>query len=77
MDSYALNDLTWREAGRILARDPRLLVPVGALEQHGTHLPLGTNTFLAETLANDVSSEHGVLVAPVLGYGVVTSGSGR
>jgi creatinine amidohydrolase len=77
VDSYALADLTWREVGRILARDPRLLFPVGALEQHGTHLPLGSNTFLAETLARDVSAEHGVLVAPALDYGVVSGGSGR
>jgi len=77
VDSYGLNDLTWKEIGRVLARDPRLLFPVGALEQHGTHLPLGTNTFLAETLARDVSAEHGVLVAPTLEYGVVSAGSGH
>jgi creatinine amidohydrolase len=77
LDSYALDDLTWREVGRILARDPRLLFPVGALEQHGTHLPLGTNTFLAETLAKDVAAELGILVAPALNYGVVSRGTGR
>jgi hypothetical protein len=31
-DSYALETLTWQEAGRLLARDSRLLFPVGALE---------------------------------------------
>lgn len=75
--SYALDELTWEEVGRKLARDSRLLFPVGALEQHGPHLPLGTNTFLAETLVRDVSDDHRILRAPTLGYGVVSEGSHR
>lgn len=75
--SYALENLTWREVGRILARDSRLLFPVGALEQHGAHLPLGTNTFIAETLAVDASEEHEVLLAPTLAYGVAMPNPGR
>lgn len=75
--SYALHDLSWREVGRRLARDSRLLFPVGALEQHGPHLPLGSNTFFAESLAREAAMEHGVLRAPTLGYGVVMEESGR
>lgn len=75
--SYALEDLTWREVGRHLARDSRLLFPVGALEQHGPHLPLGTNTFIAEALAREASEEAGVLRAPTLPYGVVMEDEGR
>jgi creatinine amidohydrolase len=55
---------------RILARDPRLIFPVGALEQHGPHLPLGTNTFIADRVADELSSELGILRAPTLPYGV-------
>ena len=68
--SCALDELTWREVSRILARDPRLVVPVGALEQHGPHLPLGTNTFIAEHVARDLSLELGILQAPAFAYGV-------
>jgi creatinine amidohydrolase len=75
-DSYALDALTWPEAGRVLARDSRLLFPVGALEQHGPHLPLGTNTFLAEAVARRVSDELGILRAPTFAYGV-TGGRGH
>lgn len=74
--SYALDDLTWREVGRHLARDSRLLFPVGALEQHGPHLPLGTNTFIAEALVREASREHRVLRAPALGYGVTSAAWG-
>jgi mycofactocin precursor peptide peptidase len=50
--------------------DPVLLVPVGATEQHGPHLPLGTDTALAVALANAAAERCGdVLVAPAVAYG--------
>jgi creatinine amidohydrolase len=75
--SYALEQLSWSEVGRILARDPRLILPVGALEQHGPHLPLGTSTLIAESLARDVSEDLGILLAPTIPYGVTLYGHGR
>lgn len=53
-----------------LARDPRLIIPVGTLEQHGPHLPAGCDTIIAEHLADDLSAEFGVLRAPTVEYGV-------
>lgn len=50
-----------------------VLVPLGATEQHGPHLPLGTDTMLAEAVSRQVASRlggaPGVLVAPALPYG--------
>ncbi len=74
MISYALDQLTWPEAGRILAREPRLIFPVGALEQHGPHLPLGANVLVAERVATEVSQRLGVLRAPTFFYGVAVGG---
>jgi mycofactocin precursor peptide peptidase len=47
-----------------------LLVPVGATEQHGPHLPLGTDTALAVALASAAAERcvH-VIVAPAVAYG--------
>lgn len=70
LESYALDELTWPEVGRVLARDARLLLPVGALEQHGPHLPLGTNTFIAEAVCREVSRDCRILLAPTFPYGV-------
>lgn len=53
-----------------LARDARLLVPVGTCEQHGPHLPLGCDTILVERLADDLSAAYGILRAPTIDYGV-------
>ncbi len=74
MTSYALNELSWVAVGRALARDSRLIVPVGALEQHGPHLPLGTNVRVAEAVAAEVSERRAILRAPVFSYGVTTGG---
>jgi creatinine amidohydrolase len=72
--SYAIDELSWPEVGRALARDPRLLLPVGALEQHGPHLPLGTNTLVARSVARALSVELEVLRAPTFPYGVTLGG---
>ncbi len=53
-----------------LARDSRLILPVGSLEQHGPHLPPGCDTIIAERLADDLSATFGVLRAPTVEYGV-------
>ncbi len=53
-----------------LARDGRLIIPIGTCEQHGPHLPLGADTLIVEHLADDLSAEFGILRAPTLEYGV-------
>jgi mycofactocin system creatininase family protein len=47
-----------------------LVVPLGSVEQHGSHLPLGTDTSVACAAAEAaVASLDGVLLAPPLAYG--------
>ncbi|HVE79011.1 MAG TPA: creatininase family protein [Gemmatimonadaceae bacterium] len=65
-----LKDMLPSEVLAALATDPRLIVPVGTLQQHGPHLPLGTDTIIAERLADDLSAEFAVLRAPTVEYGV-------
>lgn len=56
-----------------LARDARLLVPVGTCEQHGPHLPLGCDTIIVEYLADELSRGFHILRAPTVEYGVNTA----
>ena len=47
-----------------------LLIPLGATEQHGPHLPLATDTLIATAWANAAASRvEGAVVAPALPYG--------
>lgn len=73
--SYDLGTLTWREVSEHLRRESRLILAVGALEQHGPHLPLGTNTIIAGSLAREISRELGILRAPTFPYGVALPGA--
>jgi len=63
-----LGDLTSPRAGaRSLAV---LVVPVGATEQHGPHLPVGTDTNIARAIAVRAAERRSdVLVAPAIAYG--------
>ena len=63
-------DLTWPELDALTrAGPPIVFLPSGALEQHGPHLPLGTDTTLPTLLAERVAARLGGLVAPALSYG--------
>jgi creatinine amidohydrolase len=68
--SYAISDLPWTEVAGHLRHDRRLILPVGACDQSGPHLPVGAGTCVAESLAHDLSQEFGVLRAPTFHYGV-------
>lgn len=45
MTSEELGSSTWPD---MADRNPVLLVPVGSIEQHGPHLPLDTDTRIAD-----------------------------
>jgi len=55
--------VTWPET----EHRPLLCVPVGSCEQHGPHLPLSTDTIIAEAIATRFAERRpGTLVAPPL-----------
>jgi mycofactocin precursor peptide peptidase len=53
-----------------LSERPLLVVPLGSVEQHGHHLPLGTDTSVACAVAQAAArSLDDALLAPALAYG--------
>ena len=70
MSPVFMNELSWVDyQARIETGPPTVLLPVGALEQHGPHLPLGTDALLATAVSADAARRVGALVAPALSYG--------
>lgn len=67
-----LGGSTWSELQTQLQLPQRrvtLLVPVGSTEQHGPHLPLDTDTRIAQALAEALAGTGGGAVAPAIAYG--------
>lgn len=58
-----------------LDRSRTALIPVGATEGHGSHLPLGTDSFQALDVCRRLSERRAVFVAPPIVYGVCRSTS--
>jgi creatinine amidohydrolase len=60
-------ELTSGQLANRLARDPNCvaLIPVGATEQHGPHLPVGTDTIVATALADAAAGEVAVVLPPL------------
>jgi creatinine amidohydrolase len=67
--SVWLQELSWEQVRDYLDRDDLILLPVGSTEQHGPHLPTGTDSMTAIGLAKDAALVAGALVAPPLWYG--------
>ena len=71
----ALADCTTEEVARLArGKNTLLLLPLGAIEQHGPHLPLAVDWLGAEALARAVAPHleragHRCVLAPSLPYG--------
>ena len=70
MNARTLAQLTIVEVAEQLERSPRVLVPVGSTEQHGSHAPLGTDAILATAVCDRVAPRVDALVAPAIPFGV-------
>ena len=71
-----LQEMTWTDVRDYLGKCDMVIIPIGSTEQHGPHLPLGTDYYEAMGMSRLISAQTGVVVAPVLlaGYSVYHSG---
>lgn len=64
-----LGAMSWTEAAEAAKENPVVLLPIGAIEQHGPHLPLDEDALIADYVARQISSVTGAVVAPTIPYG--------
>lgn len=61
-----LPHMTWPEVEALAQRTDMVIIPLGALEQHGHHLPIGTDILNGIERAKLIAQRTDVLVAPIL-----------
>jgi len=65
-----LKDMTWQEVKDALKSTKVAIIPVGSTEQHGLHLPLGTDYLTAEYFAKKIAEKvDDVLITPTVPVG--------
>ena len=71
-DKVLMEQMSWREIEEATAGGKTTVILAAAsIEQHGPHLPTGTDTYLGYTLAEGIAHELGnALVAPVMRPGL-------
>jgi creatinine amidohydrolase len=67
--STELSALSWKEAEQAFKETDTAILPLGAVESHGPHNPLGTDWMAAWEVARRVGKASNALVAPVMPYG--------
>lgn len=70
--------LVWNEVEDVL-QNHILIIPVGSMEQHGPHLPLGVDKLLVNKICEDIVKKVDAVIAPTISYGarsLPTSGGG-
>jgi len=64
-----MSSLSWVEYQERIQQQTIVFIPCGALEQHGPHLPLGTDALLSSAIAQSVAEKVNGIVAPPFSYG--------
>ena len=74
---YDLTTMTSPEAAEAVASSGTAVIPIGSIEQHGPHLPNGTDTMAAELVARAVADRLDAVYAPFGPYGITPIHAGH
>lgn len=65
-----LSHMTWDDVKDAISAEKMVIVPTGATEAHGPHMPTDTDTHQAEWMAVELAKRVNAVVAPPLAYGI-------
>ena len=68
MDTIHLEQMTWKMVEEAITQGYKtVMMAVGSIEQHGPHMPLGTDTYLGDAITTKAAEKLGkTLVAPTI-----------
>lgn len=64
-----VDELTWQEFAELLTETDLAIIPVGVLEVHGLHAPIGLDNWVAEEIAERLSMKVRAALFPVIKFG--------
>ncbi|RMF92770.1 MAG: creatininase family protein [Candidatus Schekmanbacteria bacterium] len=68
-----LNRMSMEDFKEEISKGKIVLLPYGVAEEHGPHLPLGTDTIQIEKIIESAHSKRDFIVAPTVNYGLCSS----
>jgi creatinine amidohydrolase len=79
-ENIEITEMTWTEVDQAMKDRPVALLPLGAIEAHGPHLPVGTDTLIATEMARRGAAklkERGIpcLILPPVAFTVADFGA--
>jgi creatinine amidohydrolase len=73
----SIYDLTSPDVAKLIADNPVAVIPFGSTEQHGPHLPCGTDAMAGEIIGQALAERIGALYVPFGPYGVTPIHAGH
>ncbi len=64
-----MDEMTWMEFDSKIKEGAITILPIGACEQHGPHLPLNVDTVIAQGFAERLAERVNAVIAPSINYG--------
>lgn len=61
-----LEESTWKAAQEAFARTKIAIIPIGAVECHGSHNPMGIESYVVTELARRIEKQIDVVIAPTI-----------
>lgn len=68
-----LANVTCKKVEEYLTRSQTVVIPVGSIENHGKHMPLGTDTLIPDKIVELLEEKSGVMIAPTIPYGATNT----
>lgn len=68
-----LANITWLKAEQYFRENDMVMIPIGSIECHGRHMPLGTDMLIPERITDLVEQKSNILIAPMIPFGACQS----